>query len=129
MSNPIIVALDVKDAERALALVQQVSGVVGAFKIGSELFTSAGPDIVRRLRAQRRLNLSGVQSRRAADTGGFGFGGRQFTQEPQQPVLRVDHFALDLLYAFARPLVAQLFLCQPVIMPVQLLPDIEHLPR
>jgi orotidine-5'-phosphate decarboxylase len=53
MSNPIIVALDVKDAERALALVQQVSGVVGAFKIGSELFTSAGPDIVRRLRAQR----------------------------------------------------------------------------
>jgi len=53
MSNPIIVALDVPDAERALALVQQVSGVVGAFKIGSELFTSAGPDIVRRLRAQR----------------------------------------------------------------------------
>src|SRR3954462_10812293 len=51
MRNPIIVALDVPTAEAALALAQQVAPVVGAFKIGSELFTSAGPEIVRRVRA------------------------------------------------------------------------------
>ncbi len=51
MSNPIIVALDVPAAETALGLAEQLAPVVGAFKIGSELFTSAGPDIVRRIRA------------------------------------------------------------------------------
>jgi orotidine-5'-phosphate decarboxylase len=51
MRNPIIVALDVPTAEEALALTAQLAPVVGAFKIGSELFTSAGPDIVRRVRA------------------------------------------------------------------------------
>src|SRR5580658_8946162 len=51
MSNPIIVALDVPKAETALLLAAQLAPVVGAFKIGGELFTNAGPDIVRRLRA------------------------------------------------------------------------------
>lgn len=50
MRNPIIVALDVADAEAALALARTVAPAVGAFKIGKELFTSAGPDIVRRIR-------------------------------------------------------------------------------
>jgi orotidine-5'-phosphate decarboxylase len=51
MSNPIIVALDVPTTEAALGLAEQLAPVVGAFKIGSELFTSAGPEIVRRIRA------------------------------------------------------------------------------
>jgi orotidine-5'-phosphate decarboxylase len=51
MRNPIIVALDVPTPEAALALAEQLAPVSGAFKIGSELFTSAGPDIVRRVRA------------------------------------------------------------------------------
>ena len=51
MSNPIIVALDVPVVDKALALVELVAPMVGAFKIGSELFTSAGPDIVRRIRS------------------------------------------------------------------------------
>ena len=51
MRNPIIVALDVPTAEAALKLVEQLAPVSGGFKIGSELFTSAGPDIVRRVRA------------------------------------------------------------------------------
>jgi orotidine-5'-phosphate decarboxylase len=51
MPNPIIAALDVPTADQALRLAAQLAPVVGAFKIGSELFTSAGPDIVRRLRA------------------------------------------------------------------------------
>jgi orotidine-5'-phosphate decarboxylase len=50
MRNPIIAALDVPTAEKALQLAQQIAPVVGAFKIGKELFTSAGPDIVRRIR-------------------------------------------------------------------------------
>jgi orotidine-5'-phosphate decarboxylase len=51
MSNPLIVALDVPTAAAALKLVDRLAAVVGAFKIGSELFTSAGPDVVRRVRA------------------------------------------------------------------------------
>lgn len=50
MQNPIIVALDVPDADRAIALAEQVSPHVGAVKIGKELFTAAGPEVVRRLR-------------------------------------------------------------------------------
>ena len=37
-------------AEQALKLAQAVAPAVGAFKIGSELFTAAGPDIVKRVR-------------------------------------------------------------------------------
>lgn len=50
MRNPIIVALDVPNAEAALKLADQLAPVSGGFKVGSELFTSAGPDIVRRIR-------------------------------------------------------------------------------
>jgi len=49
--NPIIAALDVPDAAQAIKLAAELSPVVGAFKIGSELFTSAGPEMVRRIRA------------------------------------------------------------------------------
>jgi len=51
MHNPIIVALDLPTAEQAIALAEQVAPAVGAFKIGKELFTAVGPDIVRRIRA------------------------------------------------------------------------------
>ena len=51
MRNPIIAALDVPNAEAALKLAQQIAPAVGAFKIGSELFTAAGPDIVKKIRA------------------------------------------------------------------------------
>jgi orotidine-5'-phosphate decarboxylase len=50
VQNPIIVALDVPDADAALKLAREVAPAVGAFKIGSELFTASGPDIVRRIR-------------------------------------------------------------------------------
>jgi orotidine-5'-phosphate decarboxylase len=51
MQNPVIVALDVPEAKIALELAAQLAPVAGAFKIGGELFTSAGPDIVRQIRA------------------------------------------------------------------------------
>lgn len=45
----IVVALDVETAAQALALVEKVRGLVGMFKIGKQLFTAAGPDIVRQV--------------------------------------------------------------------------------
>src|SRR5271170_1173026 len=51
MRNPIIVALDVPTADAALKLAEELAPTVGAFKIGSELFTAAGPDIVKKIRA------------------------------------------------------------------------------
>jgi len=43
------VALDVPDASQALSLVIRLKGLVGYFKVGMELFTSEGPDIVRKI--------------------------------------------------------------------------------
>jgi orotidine-5'-phosphate decarboxylase len=51
MRNPIIAALDVATAEQALKLAEEIAPAVGAFKIGCELFTAAGPDIVKKIRA------------------------------------------------------------------------------
>lgn len=47
MKDKLIVALDVETADKALALVKELHGVAGMFKVGSQLFTSAGPRIVR----------------------------------------------------------------------------------
>jgi orotidine-5'-phosphate decarboxylase len=55
MRNPIIVALDVPSVDDALILVEQLAPVSGGFKIGSELFTTAGPEIVRQIRARGAL--------------------------------------------------------------------------
>ncbi|MBP6824342.1 MAG: orotidine-5'-phosphate decarboxylase [Acidobacteria bacterium] len=49
MRNPIVVALDVDTPEQALSLVERLRGMVGMFKVGKQLFTAAGPDIVRRI--------------------------------------------------------------------------------
>lgn len=49
-TNPIIAALDLSTVEAALKLAEDIRPAVGAFKIGSELFTAGGPDIVRRVR-------------------------------------------------------------------------------
>lgn len=50
MKNPIIVALDLPDAQSALRLAERLVPFVGAYKIGSELFTSAGPDMIKQIR-------------------------------------------------------------------------------
>lgn len=49
-----IVALDVPSAERALSLVQRLGDACDFVKVGSELFTAAGPEVVRSLRAGGR---------------------------------------------------------------------------
>jgi orotidine-5'-phosphate decarboxylase len=45
----LIVALDVDSASRALDLFEELRDVAGIFKIGSQLFTAAGPDLVRQI--------------------------------------------------------------------------------
>ena len=47
--NQIIVALDVDSRADALNLVRQLKGRVGLFKVGSQLFTSEGPEFVREI--------------------------------------------------------------------------------
>jgi orotidine-5'-phosphate decarboxylase len=47
--NPILVALDVESAAKAVALADTLRGSVGGFKIGKQLFTAAGPAMVREL--------------------------------------------------------------------------------
>lgn len=42
----IILALDVSNQQKAVELVKELKDVVGAFKIGLELFTSVGPGII-----------------------------------------------------------------------------------
>ena len=43
----LIVALDVDSRDRALGFVDELTGHVGMFKVGKELFTTCGPEIVR----------------------------------------------------------------------------------
>ena len=45
----IIVALDVESVDTALGIVNELANSVGAFKIGLQLFTAAGPSFVRKL--------------------------------------------------------------------------------
>ena len=47
--NPLVVALDVSDLDRAEALAAPLSPHVGMLKIGVELFWAAGPEAVRRM--------------------------------------------------------------------------------
>ena len=47
MRERLIVALDVDALDQAQALVHQLAGEVGMFKIGKQLFTHAGPQAVR----------------------------------------------------------------------------------
>jgi orotidine-5'-phosphate decarboxylase len=49
VQNKLIVALDVETANEARRLVASLRGIAGMFKIGSQLFTAAGPDLVQEI--------------------------------------------------------------------------------
>jgi len=51
--DQLLVALDVESAAKAIALADSLRGIAGGFKIGSRLFTSEGPTIVRALVEKR----------------------------------------------------------------------------
>ena len=52
-TNKLIVALDVDSARKATELVSALRGIAGMFKIGMQLFTAAGPDLVREIVSSR----------------------------------------------------------------------------
>lgn len=49
MKSGLMVALDMDDGDEAVKLALEVGADVAAFKIGSQLFTRCGPDLVRRI--------------------------------------------------------------------------------
>jgi orotidine-5'-phosphate decarboxylase len=49
--NPIFVAIDTPDLDRALSLAETLRGEVGGVKLGLEFFSAVGPDGVRRVGA------------------------------------------------------------------------------
>ena len=49
VADRLIVALDVDDENRALKLFEELRDVVGMFKVGMQLFTAAGPGLVRKI--------------------------------------------------------------------------------
>ena len=49
--DKIIVPLDVPAMEAARKLIRQVGDAIGFFKVGSQLFTAAGPSIIQEIRA------------------------------------------------------------------------------
>jgi orotidine-5'-phosphate decarboxylase len=55
--NPLIVAVDTSDLDEAERLARELAGLVGYLKVGLELFTSAGPEAVIRLRALAPIML------------------------------------------------------------------------
>lgn len=57
-ASPLIVALDFAAGQTAMEAVRRFGDApVGMFKVGSELFTAAGPEFVRNLAAQHGVFL------------------------------------------------------------------------
>jgi orotidine-5'-phosphate decarboxylase len=50
--SKLIVALDVEDHEKAMKLVDQLADITDIFKVGLQLFTAAGPDLVKSIMAK-----------------------------------------------------------------------------
>ena len=50
--NRILVALDVASRAKAIELADRLRGAVAGYKIGKQLFTAEGPDVVRALTAR-----------------------------------------------------------------------------
>ena len=53
----ILIALDVDSGEKALGLAEELKDFVGGYKIGKELFTSAGPELVKSISKHSKVFL------------------------------------------------------------------------
>src|SRR5688572_28498095 len=56
-NNRVIVALDVETAAEARDIVRELGGEAAAFKIGLQLFTAAGPELVREIASEHQVFL------------------------------------------------------------------------
>lgn len=54
MKNKLIIALDVNSFDKAKKLVDKLSPYVNIFKVGNELFTSCGPEIINYINKKRK---------------------------------------------------------------------------
>ena len=50
MSSPLIVALDFESGKEAIDVVHRLGATADHYKVGLQLLTEAGPDLIRRLR-------------------------------------------------------------------------------
>ena len=55
--DKIFVALDVDSAEKALSLADELKDYVGGYKIGKQLFTAAGPELVKSIASHSKVFL------------------------------------------------------------------------
>ena len=60
MKNKVIIALDVSSRDKALHLVKDLHDSAGMFKVGNQLFTAGGPQIVRDIVAVLNRICAGV---------------------------------------------------------------------
>jgi len=60
-ADRIIVALDVNDLSAAGSIIDKLYPAVKMFKIGSQLFTSAGPGAVELVKKERRRRFFGPE--------------------------------------------------------------------
>lgn len=107
LGNRVIVALDVTDREAAERLVAELGDATDWYKIGLELFTAVGPDLVRDFAARGRrvmldLKLHDIPAtvaratRRAADLGAqlltiHASGGREMMRAAVEAARAGDH--------------------------------------
>ncbi len=52
MTGGLMVALDMDDAQEAARLAREIGQKVAAFKVGSQLFSGSGPEVVKRIREE-----------------------------------------------------------------------------
>ncbi len=52
MTGGLMVALDMDDAQEAALLAREIGQKVAAFKVGSQLFSGSGPEVVKRIRKE-----------------------------------------------------------------------------
>jgi orotidine-5'-phosphate decarboxylase len=110
--SPVIVALDVGSGREALRLVGQLKGQIGMFKVGSELFISEGPDIVRAIgeigeRVFLDLKLHDIPntvSRAALEAAGLGASMLTIHASGGPEMIETTRDRLEDCYGEARPL-------------------------
>ncbi len=111
--SPVIVALDVGSRQEASGLVTNLNGLVGMFKVGSELFVAEGPDIVRTIvdggeRVFLDLKLHDIPntvSKAAVEAAGLGVSMLTIHASGGPEMIRTTRKALEDRFGEKRPII------------------------